>query len=153
MVDGTATERVHGWERQAWRALTGMQSLGGDLPESRPGCGARNVEPGMPERLALRFGGLELSARRIEVSEFDDPVEVAYDRGWSDGLPVVPPTELRVARMLAGTARRPDEVLGLIPPNMGEGTVEKVAINAVMAGCRPEYLPVVLATVEAALIP
>jgi len=54
-------------------------------------------------------------------------------------------------RMLRGTARRPDEVIGRIPPNLTECTVEKAAINAVMAGCKPEYLPVVLAAVEAAL--
>jgi hypothetical protein len=60
---------------------------------------------------------------------------------------------VRVLRMLSGTARKPGEVVGRIPPNLAECTVEKVAINAVMAGCKPEYMPVVLATVEAALVP
>jgi len=78
---------------------------------------------------------------------------VCFERGWSDGLPVVPPTDVRVMRMLQGTTRKPDEVIGLIPPNLAECTVEKAAINAVMAGCKPEYLPVVLAAVEAALEP
>ena len=73
-----------------------------------------------------------------------------YERGWSDGLPLVPPTVERVARMLCGTSRKPDEVVAVVPPDLVECTVEKVAINAVMAGCRPEYLPVVLAAVEAA---
>ena len=72
-----------------------------------------------------------------------------FDQGWTDGLPVVPPTEVRVARMLEGTTRDPKEVVSLVPPNLNECTVEKVAVNAVLAGCRPEYLPIVLASVEA----
>jgi hypothetical protein len=74
-----------------------------------------------------------------------------FARGWSDGLPLVPPSEERVLRMLDGTARDPQEVLGLVPPDLAPATVEKIAINAVMAGCKPEYLPVVLAAVEAVL--
>jgi len=76
-------------------------------------------------------------------------VEALYDRGWTDGLPLVLPTEPRVLRMLEGTSRAADEVVALVPPNLVECTVEKVAVNSVMAGCRPEYLPVVLAALEA----
>ena len=76
-------------------------------------------------------------------------MEALYDRGWTDGLPLVPPTETRVFRMLEGTSRAADEVVALVPPNLVECTVEKVAVNSVMAGCRPEYLPVVLAALEA----
>ena len=72
-------------------------------------------------------------------------MEAMFDRGWTDGLPVVPPTEARVLRMLEGTTRAPDEIVAVVPPDLVEVTVEKVAINAVMAGCKPEYLPVVLA--------
>tara|TARA_Y100000780_G_scaffold93623_1_gene84699 strand:- start:236 stop:1219 length:984 start_codon:yes stop_codon:yes gene_type:complete len=72
-----------------------------------------------------------------------------YDRGWSDGLPLVPPTRERVLRMLEGTSRSGDEVVALMPPNLVDCTVEKVAVNSVMAGCLPEYLPVVLASLEA----
>jgi len=61
----------------------------------------------------------------------------------------VPPTPERVLRMLGGTGRDPQALVAVVPPNMGEATVEKVAVNAVMAGCRPEYLPVVLAALEA----
>ena len=68
-------------------------------------------------------------------------------------MPVVPPTDERILRMLAGTSRRRDEIVGLVPPDLAECTVEKVAINAVMAGCKPEYMPVVLAALEAALDP
>src|SRR3546814_1690646 len=88
-----------------------------------------------------------LRARRIEVSALEDEAEACFERGWSDGLPVVPPTPLRVLRMLRGTTRDPQEVLGRVPPNLAECTVEKVAVNAVMAGCKPEYLPVVLAEI------
>jgi hypothetical protein len=106
------------------------------------------------ERLeARRKGGTLLAARKVEYGEHDDPAEVCFERGWTDGLPVTPPTDERVLRMLKGTRRRPDEVIGRIPPNLAECTVEKVAINAVMAGCRPEYMPVVLAALEAALEP
>lgn len=153
LENGAEAARIHGWDKAAWREITGMGDLGTELPAFRPGCGSRSVEPGMPERLALRYGGQRFASRVIEVAEEEDPMEVAYDRGWSDGLPITPPTALRVARMLAGTSRRADEVIGRIPPNLAECTVEKAAINAVMAGCRPEYFPVVLAAIQAALKP
>jgi hypothetical protein len=150
---GKEVERAIGWNKTEWRYLTGINGLGGDLPENQPGCGSITVEPGMPETLAVRFGDTNLESRRIEVAAMEDDIEVGFERGWSDGLPVVPPTEVRVVRMLTGTTRDPAEVLGNIPPNLASCTVEKVAINAVMAGCKPEYLPVVLAAVEAALEP
>lgn len=82
-------------------------------------------------------------------SSFEDVYEKFLEEGWGDGLPIIPPTEDRVARMLAATDREPDEVVAVVPPGQGEATVLKVAINAVMAGCRPEYFPVVLTAVEA----
>ncbi len=85
-----------------------------------------------------------------EVSEDPEAVfEYLLEQGWSDGLPAIPPTPERVARMLAGTSRKAQEVVASLAPRQGEATVERVAINAVMAGCAPEYLPVVLAAVEA----
>ena len=150
---GREQARAEGWNRTDWETVSCTTRLGAALPPSQPGCGSRTQEPGMPERLALRFGVSDFAARRIDVDEFDDPLEIAYDRGWSDGLPIVPPTPLRVARMLAGTDRDPNETVGLIPPNLIECSVEKVAINAVMAGCRPEYMPVVLGCVAATLRP
>jgi hypothetical protein len=153
LENGIETARVEGWDRDAWQRVTSQTGLGPDLPAFKPGCGSRSVEPGMPERLALQYGGIHLASRVIEVDETEDPMEVAYERGWSDGLPIVPPTDLRIARMLAGTDRNSDEIIGLIPPNLAECTIEKVAISAVMAGCRPEYMPVVLAVIKAALQP
>jgi hypothetical protein len=67
----------------------------------------------------------------------------------TDGLPVVPPTRARVDAMIAGAGRDGAELIGLVAPQHGRATVEKIAVNAVMAGCRPDYLPVVIAAVEA----
>jgi hypothetical protein len=105
------------------------------------------------ERLEAKHKGGTLVSRKIEYADTDDPVELCYGRGWTDGLPVTPPTDERVIAMLKGTARRPDEVIGKIPPFLADCTVEKAAINAVLAGCKPEYMPVLLAAIEAALEP
>jgi len=152
MEDDTEISRTSGWDRAEWLRLFDVEAFVADLPEFRPGCGSMSLAPGMPEKLALRSGDVEIASRRIEVGELEDPIESCFERGWSDGLPVVPPTELRVVRMLAGTQRDPKEVLGLVPPDLQPCTIEKVAVNAVMAGCKPEYLPVVIAAVEASLI-
>ncbi len=91
-----------------------------------------------------------LKSRRVEVSgSFEAINELYYQRGWTDGLPIVPPTEDRVRQMLEASSRDPEKVLGVFPPINGTATVEKVAINAVMAGCRPEYFAIVVASVEA----
>jgi len=79
-----------------------------------------------------------------------DEVQTFFDeREWSDGLPVVPPTRARVERFLAWTARDPGEVIGVLPPELREATVWSVAVNGVLAGCRPEYMPVLLSAAEA----
>src|SRR5256886_9210920 len=78
-----------------------------------------------------------------------DAIESFFDRGVTDGLPVVPPTRRLVERAVASSGRDAGELIALVPPNYGRATVEKIAINAVMAGCRPEYLPVVLAAIDA----
>ncbi|MBI2907139.1 MAG: hypothetical protein HYX92_05725 [Chloroflexi bacterium] len=89
------------------------------------------------------------------VSEPDAEVvfEEFVKRGWTDGLPIIPPTARRVRAMLAHTKRPPSEVLGQMPPSEEDITVESVAVNAVMAGCAPEYFPLALAAVEASLDP
>ncbi len=89
---------------------------------------------------------------RVSIDESPDALqEFFFDRGWTDGLPVVPPTERAVRAMLDAVDRDPQEAIGPVPPRMRMATVEKLAINAVMAGCRPEYFPVLLAAVEAVL--
>ena len=102
-------------------------------------------------RAARRDG--RIRSRAIEIGGLEDPFEALFDRGLTDGLPVVPPTPERVVAMLEHTGRDPGDVVGVVPPYDGEATVEKVAINAVMAGCPAAALPVVLAAVEAACVP
>ncbi|WP_345412250.1 hypothetical protein [Actinomycetospora chlora] len=147
---GVETQRAEGWDRDRWRELSGVADLGTDLPDWKPGCGSRTHDPEVADAMLVRTRGHELAARRVELAGLEDEAEALYDRGWTDGLPVVAPTPPRVLRMLAGTTRASDEVVAVVPPNLVPATVEKVAINAVLAGCRPEYLPVVLAAVEAA---
>jgi hypothetical protein len=137
-----------GWSRPHWEKFTGVDALGDGLPESRPGCGSLTVDPAVMERLAARSTGLR--SRRLELAQLEDEAEAFFERGWTDGLPVVPPTPARVLRMLEGTSRAADEVFAVVGPDFADCTVEKAAVNAVMAGCRPEYFPVVLAAVEAA---
>jgi hypothetical protein len=148
--NGVEQDRVIGWHRGEWEALSGAVPLGPELPDQRPGCGSLSVDPDRETELAARFGGGKLAARRVALAPQEDEFEAMFARGWSDGLPVVPPTPERVMAMLAGTSRNPDEIVAVIPPDLVPCSVEKVAINAVLAGCKPEYLPVVLATVEAA---
>ncbi len=150
VADGVEVERLVGWDRAAWRRMTGIDALGDGLPEYRPGCGSRTLDPGIAEELAVRFRGSTMRSRRVELADLEDEAEAMFDRGWTDGLPVVAPTEVRVLRMLEGTTRGPDDVVAIVPPDLVECTVEKVAVNAVLAGCKPEYLPVVLTAVEAA---
>ena len=150
---GREIARTYGWDRSEWQRVTGLPDLGDDLPPFQPGCGSKSREPGVYEHLVARFGDAAIEARRIEIGEWDDPIEACFERGWTDGLPVVPPTDERILRMLQGTRRKPNDVVGRVPPNLPPCTVEKVAINAVMAGCKPEYMPVLLAALEAALEP
>jgi hypothetical protein len=149
IVDGVEVERTVGWSHDGWRAITGIADLGADLPVMRPGCGSKSVDPDLVDELRARFSGSLLHARRVEVAEAEDEVEAMFDRGWTDGLPVVAPTEARVLRMLTGTTRSPRDIVAIVPPDLVEVSVEKVAINAVMAGCLPEHLPWVIAALEA----
>ncbi|HKF76421.1 MAG TPA: hypothetical protein VKF59_09790 [Candidatus Dormibacteraeota bacterium] len=92
-----------------------------------------------------------LTSTRVEVDpEPDAFLDAMEARGWGDGLPLVPPTPERVAAAVAASGRPPGEVVAVLPPSLAAATVEKVAVNAVLAGCRPAYLPVVLAAIRAA---
>ena len=102
---------------------------------------ARAAAP--PERAAL-----------IEApGDLDELYRLFRERRWTDGFPVVPPTAARVERMLRHTRRNPADLVAAVPPAFGMATVERIAVNAVLAGCDPEYLPVVIAAVEAAMAP
>ena len=150
VIAGSEMARSVGWDRASWEAMTGVDDLGLGIADWRPGCGSLSVDPEHADRLEVLFGGGGMHSRRVEFARLEDEFEAMYDRGWSDGLPLIPPTEERVARMLAGTTREAGDVVAIVPPALVDCTVEKVAINAVMAGCKPEYMPVVLAAVEAA---
>jgi len=96
----------------------------------------------------------QLRASIIEVpDDIEDINQHFRKQRWTDGFPIIPPTRERVERMLSSTARRPEEVVGLVAPGYGAATVERIAINAVMAGCDPEYLPVLIAAVDAIASP
>ena len=150
-ADGTEQARIVGWDKKQWQQFTGVADLGQKLVAFKPGCGSKTLDPGMEAVLALKFGPQLFKARAVALADAEDIMEACFERGWSDGLPVVPPTPLRVLRMLRATTRAADEIIGRVPPDNVPCSVEKVAINAVLAGCRPEYFPTVLASVTAAL--
>ena len=135
-ADGRQSGRVVGWDADGLEALLSV-SLTAEAPRRKPGCAAKNTY----DAAALRA---------LDGAGFDE-LEEMFERGWTDGLPVIPPTPERVQAMLAG--REPDAVLGEMPPAMARVTLERVAACAVLAGCRAEYFPVVLAAVQAALEP
>jgi hypothetical protein len=91
-----------------------------------------------------------LQAERFTLPDHDAVNKLYLERGWTDGLPVVPPTEDKVKAMVAGSGRAAGEVVAIIPPRWAECTVEHAAINAVMAGCEPRYMPVLLTAIQAA---
>jgi len=143
LVAGTVT----GWDQ---RALAGLlyeagRGLGtavavppGAEPLSKPGCSSKAaIDPELAAAMSGQGGG-------------DEPEEM-FERGWTDGLPVIPPTAERVEAMLGG--RDGGESLGPVPPAMGEATLARVAACAVLAGCRPAYFPVVAAAARAVLDP
>jgi len=152
---GRELRRMEGFVKKDWLEL--VEGLGFEepidwqaFPDWRPGCGSLSADPVIATRLQAELENSPLRARRITVAEQDDVFEFMFDQGFSDGLPLIPPTPERVMQMLTGTMRDPQDLVATIPPNMGAATVEKVAINAVMAGCKPEYLVVIIAALEAA---
>jgi peroxiredoxin len=134
--DGGQVGRVVGWDAAGLRTLLSAP-VTDEPPLRKPGCAAKNTYD--PDELRLLDG-----------AGYDE-LEEMFERGWTDGLPVIPPTPDRVEAMLGG--RDPSSLLGEIPPAMARVTIERVAACAVLAGCRPEYFPVVVAAVEALLEP
>ena len=133
---GQQAGRVVGWDADGLRALLSV-AVTDEAPTRKPGCAAKNTYDAE-------------SLRALDASGFDEPEEM-FERGWTDGLPVVPPTRSRVDAMLAG--HDPDPSLGEMAPAMAQITLDRVAVCAVLAGCRPEYFPVVVAAVQAVLEP
>jgi hypothetical protein len=113
----------------------------------------KEIVDALTQGLAANAPGDEPYARstpRLQEPATEDELHALFEQNlWTDHLPIVLPTEERVAAMLCGTSRKPDEVVGRMQPTPNRGlweyTVEKVAVNAVMAGCRPEYFPILLA--------
>lgn len=118
----------------------------------------QKVAANLPEPViaGLRTGTIAAAAAAHDPAPRDivfrgtlDEIQVHVDQmGWGDGLPVIPPTPERVDAFLACTPRAPNEVLGTLLPAGHEATIWNVAVNAVMAGCRPEYMPVLVAAAE-----
>jgi peroxiredoxin len=121
-------------------------------PQFKPGCSSRHLEGPTSEPPAPAFN-LSLNrgsrASRIELTEGTDPYDYCAAAGFADALPVVPPTVGRVDRMLGAAGRDPAAIIGMIPPNYGVATVEKIAANAVMAGCEPAMMRVLIPLVRA----
>src|SRR5947209_14056223 len=121
-------------------------------PRGKPGCSSRHLEPQSGNGANAKTQFLRTSATRatrIAVPENDDPFEFCT-RQFGDALPVVPPTIERVQMMLNACALLPESIVARVPPCYGEATVEKIAANAVMAGCAPEMMRVLLPLVRAA---
>ena len=147
---GIEVDRTVGWSQDTWKAFLDIEDLGPENIRSySPGCGSLSVDPDLQGMLQKKYGS-GLVSREVTFASAEDEFEAMYDRGWSDGLPLIPPTIERVQAMLEGTKRKPDDIIALVPPDLVDLTVEKVAINAVMAGCKPEYLPVVITALETA---
>jgi len=137
----------------AGRAPMTIAARGDGAPATKPGCTSRHLEPqGEGESAAMVNLHLPRGPRasRIRLDEVVDPYEYCMQADFGDPLPVVPPTVERVERLLRATMLEPDEIIGHIPPNYGPATVEKIAANAVMAGCPPEMMRVLVALVRAA---
>ena len=83
-----------------------MRALGPDLPEQRPGCGSLTADPNIADELAIRLGGVTFKSRNVEIGGYEDEHEACFDRDWTDGLPVVPPTPVRVLPHAAGDEAR-----------------------------------------------
>ncbi len=145
--DRKLIERVIGWDADALDGLLAQAcellnaapvSVTHEPPIRKPGCAAKNT--------------YDIDTlRALDSAAETDDLEEMFDRGWTDGLPVIPPTRERVDAMLGG--RDPEHDLGELAPAGSRVTLGRVAACAVLAGCRPDYFPVVVAAVEAALDP
>jgi hypothetical protein len=92
---------------------------------------------------------MQLAATIFEAADLEAAAELCFENKWTDGLPVIPPTRGAVERIIDYLKRDPAEVIGMIQPRDGVATIETIAINCVMAGCKPEYVPIVIAAMEA----
>ena len=128
-VDGQSAEELH----DNVRAVTLDAVIANLTADPEP---ATPVAEPAPEEIAFE-------------GSFDEVNRLFYENGWSDGLPIVPPTRARIERFLAFTDRDPHDEIGVLLPDSRAATIWNIAVNGVMAGCRPEYMPVLVALIEA----
>jgi peroxiredoxin len=157
-ADGRIVQTLSGFDKRALNeiatAMAGTPLVIAEpfdgAPDAKFGCASRHLEATSEGEIAAAANPyLKRAARasRIELDDSIDPFE--YCMQFGDPLPVIPPSVDRVERMLAACSLPPDEVVALIPPNYGAATVEKIAANAVMAGCKPEMMRVLIPLVRA----
>jgi hypothetical protein len=145
---GRIAGSVTGWDQPS---LAGLLATAGELTGAAiavPEATGPLLKPGCSSKAAI---DPELVAAMSGAAGPGDDLEEMFERGWTDGLPVIPPTAERIEAMLGGADGALS--LGVVPPAMGEATLARVAACAVLAGCRPGYFPVVLAAARAALDP
>jgi thiol-disulfide isomerase/thioredoxin len=149
--DGGIEETVVGFDKAALNRLAGFEVAPpyDGFPATRPGCMARHREPVVEGESAAPAAVQGRPASTIVLDDAEDPYEYCL-RAFGDPLPVVPPTRDRVGRMLAEVSLDPEQVVALIPPCYGAATLEKVAANAVMAGCEPAMMRVLIPLLRAA---
>jgi Redoxin len=161
---GRVTRTLVGFDKAGLNDLAGVLGHGpiapvhDGAPAWKPGCSSRHLESPLPDfagttgtggsQDAAVFRRIGEPASRIDLADEEDAVEYCFRR-FGDALPVVPPTSQRVKAMLKACALAPESVIGRIPPCYGEATVEKIAANAVMAGCLPEMMRVLIPLVRA----
>ncbi len=157
-TDGRIIQTLSGFDKHALNeiatAMAGKPLVIAEpfdgAPNTKYGCTSRHLEVAGEGEIAAAanpYAKRAARASRIELADTIDPFE--YCMRFGDPLPVIPPTVERVERMLAASALPPDEVIARIPPNYGAATVEKIAANAVMAGCKPEMMRLLIPLVRA----
>jgi peroxiredoxin len=155
--DGAVAEMLVGFDKAGLNRLANkvghpqIAEANDGAPAWKPGCGSRHLEPateGRSDGSGLLLRRLGERASRLTVQDHEDPIEQCY-RLFGDALPVVPPTQEKVAAMLTNTDLPPETVIARVPPVYGEATVEKIAANGVMAGCKPEMMRVLVPLVRA----
>ena len=156
-LNSAAEKMLSGFGLPVWT----VAELDDGAPLMKPGCASRHLESAMavgaveasgeasPEPIDLRPERAP-RASRLTLAEDEDAYEYCMSAGFSPFLPVVPPTAERVDAFLEVIPHPPDRVVGLVPPCFGPATIEKIAANAVMAGCKPEYMEVLIPVVRAA---
>lgn len=164
-AEGEVLETQIGFDKEGLNGIVKLISRAGGIgpfdlatpfdgaPQTKPGCTSRHLEPehvGETASTVNPYATRGSRASRVTLEDDVDPYDYCRQAGFGDPLPVVPPTAERVDRMLDAVPLPPEEVVGLVPPNYGAATVEKVAANAVMAGCSPEMMPVLITAVRAA---